>query len=170
VIVDCPGCGTPHESIYSAATHAWKKQDDRHAEYPDLDRAIQATVDSNDLLVDAEEVSPDDPDGQAPTGEATVDDSPTADSPGQAPATDGGPKPIPTFDDVEEDTDDPVTVDDLPDRFVDVDDYATRKGRREDVDEERLRELLESFDVVDVEASGPEAVEAFTLDEVAGGA
>lgn len=167
MIVRCPGCGAPHESIYSASQHAWKSQDDDHDDYDDLDAALVAVMQENDVAdeVDApidEDVVDDDP------GEALedVDDTPP-DSPEQSTATDGGRQspPVPDLEDVDDDPDD--DVDDLPDRYVPVEDYVDAASDDLDADETRqLREALDEYDVVDVEATTEENIVAYPIDEV----
>lgn len=85
----------------------------------------------------------------------------------QTASTDGGRQapPMPDVDEADEQDED-VTVDDLPDRYVPVEDYVDRKGRRDDVDADALAEHLEDYDVVDVESYTAESIQAFTLDEV----
>lgn len=83
----------------------------------------------------------------------------------QEATTDGG-RSAPPEPDLEGGTDDPVDVDDLPDRYVPVEDYVDRKSRREDIDGDRLREHLSEFDVVDVDSYTGDRIEAYTLDEL----
>jgi hypothetical protein len=83
----------------------------------------------------------------------------------QEATTDGG-RAAPPEPELDDGTDDPVDVDDLPDRYVPVEDYVDRKSRREDVDGDRLREQLSEFDVVDVDSYTGDRIEAFTLDEL----
>jgi hypothetical protein len=84
----------------------------------------------------------------------------------QTASTDGGrrapPQPSIDVDDQEDEQD----VDDLPDRFVPVEDYVDRKSRRDDVDADRLRDALAEYDVVDTESYTGDRIEAYTLDEV----
>lgn len=85
----------------------------------------------------------------------------------QTASTDGGRRapPQPSID-VDDQDDDPSGVDELPDRFVPVEDYVDRKSRRDDVDADRLRDALEGYDVVDTESYNGDRIEAYTLDEV----
>lgn len=59
------------------------------------------------------------------------------------------------------------SVDDLPDRFVDVDEFVAEvRSRAEHVDADALEDHLAEFDVVDTEETDEERIAAFTLDEV----
>lgn len=98
MIVACPGCETPHDSIYSAATHAWKKQDETHSEFSDLDRAIQATVDSNDLRIDADDVAPGEDGSQSDRQASTVDPTVDPGTDADRRSTDAGAQSLPSFD------------------------------------------------------------------------
>lgn len=59
------------------------------------------------------------------------------------------------------------TVDELPDRYVEVEAYVAEvRERAPAVDAEALRSQLAQFDVVDVEETTEESIAAYTLDEV----
>jgi hypothetical protein len=92
-------------------------------------------------------------------------ESPPPEAGDQEASTDGG-RAAPPEPELEDDGDDPVDVDNLPDRYVPVDDYVDRKSRREDVDGDRLREQLAEFDVVDVDSYTGDRIEAYRLEEL----
>lgn len=116
MIVNCPYCDTPHESINSAAQHAWKTQDGHPVR--DLDDAILAVVGAIDRADVPEEYrnpgedssvngSPDDSVEQPPTtpdGESTTVDggnSPGGDGTapnGSQPVRTDGAQEVPSFD------------------------------------------------------------------------
>lgn len=124
MIVECPGCNAPHESIYSAAQHAWKSQGGDHAEYDELDGALVAIVEHNDVVdtvEDVEDVTPPDDAGDG------TREQPEQNSPEQSATTDGGrrapPQPALEVDDQEDDQDgcpkcgdDGIPTDDLFER------------------------------------------------------
>jgi hypothetical protein len=90
----------------------------------------------------------------------------------QRASTDGGRQtpPMPDVDETDEQENAGyVTVDDLPERYVPVEDYVERKRRRDDVDADTLAAHLEDYDVVDVESFTGESIEAYTIDEVIDG-
>jgi len=94
VIVNCPGCDAPHESIYSAAQHAWKSQGGEHSEFDELDSALVAVMQHND--VDSESTTVEEPD-------LVEDVDPATDQPA---TTDGGERQAPPAPDVDDDPDD----------------------------------------------------------------
>lgn len=180
MIVNCPGCDAPHESIYSAGQHAWKSQDDDHSDYDDLDAALVAVMTHNDVV---DSVDPVGDDAQEDSDDAGVDDledspelseldtpeQPTPNTPEQSAATDGGRQapPMPDVDETDEQGDaGDVTVAELPDRYVPVENYVERKSRRDDIDGDALAAHLEDYDVVDVESFTGDSIEAYTIDEV----
>lgn len=177
MIVECPGCGIPKESLYAAGQHLWKSQDGDH-DADSLDAALVAVVTHNDVVDSVDPV--DDDGGQQESDDAGVDDledspelfdgdtpeQPPSNSPEQSAETDGGRQapPMPDVDEQEDAGD--VDTDDLPDRYVPVEDYVERKGRRDDVDADALADHLEDYDVVDVESYTGDSIQAYTLDEV----
>jgi len=90
-------------------------------------------------------------------------------SEGRDVATNGGPRDPPEPDvqeDVDDVDDDPdQTVDDLPDRYITVDEYLEAL-HGSDVDVDALEDELEPFDVVDLENTGAREVRAHTIEEV----
>jgi hypothetical protein len=105
-------------------------------------------------------------------GEGTPPDPEAVDptSEGRDVATDGGPRDPPVPDVQEEvdvvDDDPDQTVDDLPDRYIPVDEYLDEL-QGSDVDVDALEYELEPFDVVDLENTGAREVRAHTIEEVA---
>ena len=166
MIVQCPGCDAPHESIYSAGQHAWKSQDSDHDDYDELDAALVAVMTHNDVVEDVDPVEDVD---QEDTDDAGVDspelsNGDTTDPPA---TTDGGRQapPMPDLEDVD-DQDDGDT--NLPDRFVPVEDYVAAAGDAlGDEQVAQLRDALDDYDVVDVEATTAENIVAHPLEEVA---
>lgn len=172
MIVRCPGCDAPHESIYSASQHAWKSQDDEHAEYEDLDSALVAVMQENDVVDAVDPAVEEDVDGDGDRDDLedvgdTPPNSPDPDTPEQSTATDGAwqSPPMPDLEDVDDSPDD--DVDDLPDRYVPVADYVDAASDDLGDDEvKQLRDALEDYDVVDVEATTAENIVAHPIDEV----
>lgn len=107
--------------------------------------------------------SPDGGDGATPPqdGAGVVSDPP------QEARTDGGPMepPAPTV--VEDDQEDDAG-DELPDRYVDVDEYIALVDAEPDadVDTDVLREELAEYDVVDVEETTRGSIAAYSREDV----
>jgi len=168
----CPSCGLvfSRRGIIAHSRNCDRDEPlldpDRDARHPSL-RDDEDTPDPNDTG-----------DGESEDGVAegvSVRDTPTPNShttdpngepDGDQDATTDGGRATPPEPELEDGADDPVDVDDLPDRYVPVEDYVDRKSRREDVDGDRLREQLSDFDVVDVDSYTGDRIEAYTLDEL----
>jgi hypothetical protein len=126
--------------------------------------------------------SPDDsggglPDGYPPEDDVSEDPTGSGTSPTDADATDGGPGlglTPPSSGGADTSGADPSgtsstpTVDELPDRYVSVDEYLEAVDAKDHaVDVGALREQLAEYDVVDVQETSEEHIAAYTLEEVA---
>lgn len=131
-------------------------------------RDVEARVVDLEGREDRPEVSPDveTPD---PTPDGVgADPDPMGSTPREDLATDGGPRdpPAPDVqDDVDDDPGDP-DVDDLPDRYMPVEEYLAEL-EESDADVGALEERLADYDVVDLQASSARELSAHTLQEVA---
>lgn len=184
----CEHCGLFY-SVRGINSHErnceWSEYDAVHPHAKDVDEDpddLEDDVDAegSDPNAEGDTPTPDDAGvGESPEPAERVDPdtqkSETEDSGGTpSTATDGGPRTPPTPDvDLEgrKDSPDPTSrdVDDLPERFVGVDTYL-REVRSRDPDEvnvDELATLLESFDVVDVDATTTTNVAAYRWEDVA---
>jgi hypothetical protein len=148
---------TAEDARNAVIAHMASKNDEDHKGIG-YQKALQM-LDISDVS-ETEPVSPDASGDISDTTETTV--------------TDGGPQAPPTPDvDVQDDDGDdgPTTADDLPDRYVPVDEYIEtvreRAGHLVDVD--KLADQLSDKDVVDVEETTAEHIAAYSIDEVADG-
>lgn len=169
----CPTCGLVY-SRRGIIAHSRNCDRDEPLLDPDRDARHPSLRDDEDAPNPNDTDEPEPTDGVADgvsVRDTSTPNSHTTDASGesgenvddQEATTDGG-RAAPPEPELEDD--DPVDVDNLPDRYVPVEHYVDRKSRREDIDGDRLRKQLSEFDVVDVDSYTGERIEAFTLDEL----
>ena len=167
--VTCPICGEYTDRAESVIAHiVGSTGSHKGTGYTSARSMVERQVSEDDPEINEAEDDPEEPAAKA-EDQPEVDPETSATS---RASTDGGPRPPPEpdvdVDDQEDKDDDPVeSVDDLPDRYVSVDEIIDELASVEHVNGDALRRRLSRFDVVDVKETTTDEVAAYRFEEIA---